>query len=387
MLKSHGLKPRTTSPLSDVLLEAWRRTIDRLGLTWQLPPGTDSTLEARYLRAVASMRSGSLESAEQQLADLLRTDPGFATAFEKRGEVLDRMGECALAQAAYQAARTSRAHTRRGMPDRHFALRHGIGSLAEIAGYTRALRDRKYSVVNLVNRGNAYLAMGHHRLALMDYLWALKGAPGAPQLLTLKGEALAALGQYGQALQALDEAIAADSRNPEIHGSRAIIRLALGRLGDADADWRQQLILLPQENATARACVLLRLADYGQALPELERAIEREPNDPYWALYRTMAIRRLRANEGTVPCDGFEAWPGPLLALLGGRLSADELLRRADTNARRTEALFQLGIVSHARDRNQAADYFARVVRAAPPDMIEHAAARHEIVNLGSENR
>lgn len=379
MLKFHGLKPQATAPRSDVLLEAWRRAIDRLGLTWRLPPGTDSTLEARYLRAVASMRAGSLESAERQLADLARTDPGFTTAFEMRGALLDRLGERELAQAAYRAARTSRARVRRGMPDRHFVRRHGVGSLQEIVGYTRALRDRKHSVVNLVNRGNAYLAMGHPQLALMDYVWALKSTPRRPQIIALKGEALAGLGRYEQALQALDEAIAAGSQDPEAHGSRAIVRMALGRLSDADADWRQQLALLPADNPAARACVFLRLADYAQALPQLEQAIERDPEEPYWVLYRTTVIRRLTGKPSKPACTAGDAWPAPLL---DGRLSTGEALQLADTEARRAEALFQLGIDALDRNPRQARAYFAQVVGSAAPDTIEHAAARHEIAKL-----
>ena len=170
-----------------------------------------------------------------------------------------------------------------------------------------------------------------------------------------------------------------------MYGGRAIVRLALGRLDAADADWRRQLELVPTEQASARACVALRLADYEAALPELQRALEKEPADPYWRLYRLTALHRLGRTAGQPGVDGAagDAWPGPLLALHAGQLSADDALTRADNDGRRAEALFQLGVFAYPQDREEARRRWQQVVDEAPPAMIEYAAARHELTRLG----
>jgi hypothetical protein len=143
---------------------------------------------------------------------------------------------------------------------------------------------------------------------------------------------------------------------------------------------------LPPQQAAARACVSLRMADYAAALPELERALEKEPTDPYWRLYRLTSLRRVGGKEEIPALDAMadDAWPGPLLALHAGRLSADDVLARADTEGRRAEALFQLAVTAWERDRAEARRRWEEVVAGSSPGLIEHAAARHELARPGS---
>jgi tetratricopeptide (TPR) repeat protein len=196
-----------------------------------------------------------------------------------------------------------------------------------------------------------------------------------------KAEALAALGRHAEALQALDRAVAACPKDADVLSSRAIVLLALGRIAEADADWSRQLELLPRERHDARACVWLRLADYEMALSELERAIGSRPGDSYLHLYYHTAVRRLRAS-ALPKFDTSDVWPGPLIGLHGGKLSASEALQLADDPARRAEVLFQLGICAYDLDGVEACRLWKQVVEIASPDTIEYAAARHEIEKL-----
>ena len=133
----------------------------------------------------------------------------------------------------------------------------------------------------------------------------------------------------------------------------------------------------------SRACVALRLADYEKALPELERALEKEPRDPYWQLYRMTALRRLgRPLPESLPAS--EIWPAPLLRLHVKTAPAKELLDQADTPQQKAEALFQLGVLALPDDPAEARRRFDEVVSNASPSMIEYAAARHELARLGS---
>jgi tetratricopeptide (TPR) repeat protein len=372
--------------LSEPILDVWRRTIDRFGLRHHQPVFEELSVDAHYLRARAIARAGNLAMSARQFADVAAGAPTFTPALEAHGAALDMMGQSELAKSKYDAVRRLRSQVRRGAPDRPFALRNRGPFTDVIAAYTTVMRSVKQRTLPPIARGNAFLAEGRADLALLDYSLALRLRPNLHEVTALKAEALAMLGRYRAALGAFNTAIAARPKDAEMYSGRAIVHLALGRLDAADADWRRQLELLPLERSSARACVLLRLADYEAALPELERALEKEPADPYWRLYRLTALHRTGRTTGR-PCPDVPAtdvWPGPLLALHAGQLSADDALKRADNQGRRAEALFQIGVIADPHDREEARCRWQEVVDKAPPAMIEHAAARHELARLGS---
>jgi tetratricopeptide (TPR) repeat protein len=294
------------------------------------------------------------------------------------GEALDLLGHIELAAEKYAAARQIRAETRPGAPDRHFVLRQRGQFRAELLAYTVVIRSLKKKILPYIARGNAYLASGYPEEALADYNRALKLKRNIPTVVALKGEALSKLGRYSEAVRSLSLALEARPNDAEVLGGRAIARIGLGTLEAANADWQRQFQLL-EGRASARACVALRMADWALALPELERALEKEPNDPYWHLYRLTARHRLRMPTDAANLPSIDAWPGSLLALHAGRATPDEILKRADTDGRRAEATFQLGVLAFDRDRKAAEAHWKDLVEHSSPSLIEHAAARNEL--------
>lgn len=371
---------------SQAALDAWCKIIAMVGGNWRPSPHREADPDLQYLRTSVRARIDPVEASERRFAELLEAQPASFHAMEEHASVLDRMGQLDAALTKYESARRGRAGNKRGMADRPFFTRHGSTSAAEIHGYTKVLRAgaSQKGIYPYVARGHAYLATGRPRLALLDYDKALRLAPHETGLLVARGEALAALGRHREALQVLDQAVARRPQDPEALSSRASVLLALGRLAEADADWARQLELLPRERHAARACVLLRLANYEVALRELERAIERNPRDPYMQLYFVMSLRRL----GRSVQPGFDAantWPGRLIALHRGELSPSEVLAGADNPERRAEALFQLGVRAYHHDPAEAAALWSQAAEIAASDTIEHAAARHEIEMLRTE--
>ena len=366
----------------------WRRAIDRIGVFHGPQTFGELSPEALYLRARVQALAGNLKRAERQYAEVASLAPTFTPALEGHGEVLDMLGQSERARSKYDNARTLRAQVRSGAPDRCAVLRNRGPFTSDIIAYTAMLRmgPAKRRALTYIARGNAYLATGYPKLALLDYGFALRLRPDLHEITALKGEAQAMLGRYPSARRAFDVALAARPMDAEMYSGRAVVHMVLGRLDAADADWRRQLALLPPERTSARSCVLLRLADYAAALPELDMALKKEPADPYWQLYRLTSLHRLGRPVDRPGVDDATAndWPGPLLALHAGRLSAEEALKRADNEGRRAEALFQLGIITYRNDRAEACRHWQQVVDKAPPTMIEHAAARHELARLGS---
>ncbi len=366
------------------MAETWRRGLDRARSSRSKIAANGRDAESLLTHARATALAGDFKTAERLFGDAAEIVPTLADAIEGQAELLDLAGQSDLAMSKYEMARRLRGEVRAGAPDRPFALRRRGHFGAEILAYSSVLESVKRRTLPFVARGNAYLAEGKPRQALADYQQALRLKPDLPEVIALKGEALSMMKRHREALEAFDEAVAARPKDAEALSGRAVVRMALGRIDDANADWRRQLELVPPEQPAARACVALRMAEYAIALPELERAVAKEPNDPYWKLYRLAVLRRLGAPVGAAAGSASDVWPLPLIAFHGGGMTEAEVLRRANTKERRVEALFQLGVAAWAVDRVAALRWWNEIIDRATPAMIEYAAARNELARRGS---
>ena len=336
-----------------------------------------------YLLARQSMRVGDLAGALALLDRSRSASPMLEDAAEGYGEVLDQLGNRSEAISMYTEGRRIRGAHRGATPDRPMVLRRNGRITTEIVNYTWLLQQGNDTAFVYIARGNAELALRKPKRAIADYSAALGLCRNIPSVLALKGEAHAMLGQYDFALRDFNLALDQNADDPDILGGRAIVHLACDRQAFSDADWFRQLQLLPPSRASARACVALRLAEYPTARAELDRALEAQPNDLYWCLYRLTAARRI--GEPFVPGQQtpIDQWPAPLIELHAGRMTTDEVLVRADNRDRQAEAHFQLGVLSMASRKEGARDHFRLVIALSSPASIEHAAARHELMRWG----
>jgi len=365
--------------LSFTMRHMWRRR----RISQKLVETGQANFYGIYLRARSLARVGAFELAIPLYQRAIDLEPTLDEALEGWGEALDSLGQTALAMEKYATARRIRAETPPGAPDRHFVLRQRGHFTAEVLAYDSVVRSLKRNALPYIARGNAYLASGRPEEALANYNQALKLKRDLTAVAALKGEALSKLTRYAEAVLSFDVALKSQPDDAEALGGRAIARIGLGMLEEANADWRRQFQLMAG-HASGRACVAMRLADWASALPELERALEKEPNDPYWKLYRLAARHRLGMRVEVPSLPSFEAWPGPLLALYAGALTPAEVEKRADTAGRRAEATFQLGVLAFDRDRKAAEAYWKDLIERISPSLIEHAAARNELARLSS---
>lgn len=330
------------------------------------------------------MRSGKLAEAIAEFDRTLALVPGYAEAIAARAEALDMLGQSEAARPEYERARQLWATDRPGAPDRRYVFRRPGRFTFEMESYELALNRIKTGSFPHLACGNALLILGRPEEALKQYERALKLKVNDPDLTALTGEALFMMGQHLRAIEAFDFALAINPRDADTLGARAIAGMALGRIDEANADWRRQIALLGAEQPAARACVALRLTDYGVAATEFDRAAAKEPADAYWRLYGLTAKRRLGIPGPAMDVPPTDAWPVPLLALHAGAMSADEVLARADTDGRGIEARFQLGVLALPDDPRLAAERWREVVARSAPALIEHAAARNELARLGA---
>lgn len=342
------------------------------------PAARKGNAEGLYLRGRALARMGDKQSSLEMFHDAAELNPKFFDAIEAHGETLDAMGQVAAAQAEYARARNVRRMVRGGAPDRHFVLRQKGPMTAEISAYTGVIKSLRKHMLPYLARGNAYLVDGQPDLALADYEHILRSRPRAWDVLAMKAEALSALERHSEALDVFNRVLEARPRDPSALNGRGIVRMALGQTEEANADWRKQLDLIRGRSAE-RAYLALRLADYEAAIPILEEAVAADSLDPYWRVYLRSCLIRLNrpmpASDGTR--DG--SWPSALMALQNGSLSGEEILVRADTRGRRTEALFQLAILNVHRAPVDARRYWQQVVDQGVPYLVEYAAARNEL--------
>jgi tetratricopeptide (TPR) repeat protein len=312
--------------------------------------------EGLFRRGRSKMRAGKMEAAIAEFEQALKLLPGYAEAVAARAESLDTMGRIDEARGEYERARRLWADERPGAADRRYLFRQRGRFTFEVDSYELALLRVKTGSFPHLACGNALLVQGHAEHALKCYERALKIKPNDPDLVALKGEALSMMGSYKLAIEAFDYALAANPKEPESLNARAIAKLGLGDLAGANADWRRQLELLPEGQFAARACVALRLADYGGALPELERAVAIEPNDPYWQLYRRSALSRLGKQAG--PLDLPAGWLHP------------------------AQLAFHKGAAAAATDKEAAKAHWKEAIELGPVSMIEVCAAHNELSRL-----
>jgi tetratricopeptide (TPR) repeat protein len=369
---------------SDILQAA----IAPLARLWRRPKSVvvdvkPVSAERHYRYGVLKVRGGDTDGALAEFDKALDRAPGFADAVLARAELLDGQGRCEAARGEYERARQLWSEMPAGAPDRRYLFRRRGHFAFEIEAYELVRANVRNKLLPQLAYGNALLIRGRAAEALDSYQRALRIRPNLPEMLALKGEALSALGRYEEAIQAFDSVLAAFPADVETLNGRGIARMALGKLAEANDDWRRQLDLLPQAQSSARACVAMRQGNNEAAFHSFGLSLAKEPANAYWLLYRLTAGRLTGAPRDPIAVPGAQ-WPAPLLALHAGQATEEDALARSDTPYRRTETLFQLGVIALAGNPAAARRHWEEVVERGAPALIEYAAARNELARLGS---
>ncbi|MFO7856052.1 MAG: tetratricopeptide repeat protein [Paracoccaceae bacterium] len=129
--------------------------------------------------------------------------------------------------------------------------------------------------------------------------WGGLSAREAAQAWTTAGVALSELERDGDALAALDKAVAADPGYQPGWAMRAISRARRGLTEGALSDWEEALRRAPRDWRTrlARAAFLLREGRADDALADLDRAAAMEPRAPDVHFNRGLALAELGRTE------------------------------------------------------------------------------------------
>ncbi len=188
-----------------------------------------------------------------------------------------------------------------------------------IADYTRAIQLYAASREDLLldplpelyrGRGDAYVKKGEYDRAIADYNEAIKRDRNVLWGYHSRGDAYAAKGELNRAISDYSDAIQLHPTNDTYYLSRGIAHLYSGALGKAQGDIVQASTMQPSSPLDLYKTLWLDLVNVRAKQPSV----------------LAQAILRM---EGM----GFskKLWPGPLMQLLLGQSTPDDVLAAAET--------------------------------------------------------
>lgn len=237
--------------------------------------------------------AGRLEEALADFTEAINQDPNYAPYYFDRASVLHRLGRDSEALADYAAAirlspPLAEAYYNRG------DVRSGLGDLdGALADFDYTLELRPEFVPAYVYRAGLHADLGNDEQARRDVAAGLALEPANPHLLSIRGQLDAAAGDLTAAATAYDEALAADPTLQAAWAGRATLAFEQGDLDSALQDLDQALQL--GDSAALRfnrAAALMAAERWDEALVDLNRAAELDPEDEDTLVERDRCLRQ-----------------------------------------------------------------------------------------------
>lgn len=363
----------------------------------QRPPLTAEQYVAEGHRAAQERQFDKAVDAYRQA---IRLDPNLAAAYHGLGSAYVNMGRAADALEPMRTAarlEPNNALIRLNLGVTLANLRRGDEALAEL-NEAKRLSPNDPRVYNEI--GNTlHNSFGRIEDALAAYQEARRLNPALPVVHHNIGLMLMRLGRFAEAVGPFEEALRLD---PTYRNARYFLSDAyrlLGRYEDAINSFTKFLELKPDgpDALTNRAWLYLYLGGHGrEAAADARRFLAvhgwRESASPYNALVAHFGYReagmdeeaRAVLAEAAKRLAGTPGWPAPVLAYLRGETSAEELLRAAADNDKRTEAHAYLGLDLLLKGEREAARaHFEWVRDYGNKRFFEYPLAVAELKRLG----
>lgn len=240
---------------------------------------------------------GDLEAAIDDYTEAIVRDPNYAPYYFDRAGLLHRLGRDDEAVADYET--TIRMSP--PLPEAYYNrgdIRAGWGDVeGALADFSYAIELNPDFVGAYLYRAGLRSELGDDAGARQDVSAGLALEPGNAHLLSLRGQLDAADGDPAAAAEAFDLAIAADPGIQAAWAGRATLAFDRGELTAALSDLDRALEL--GDSAPLRfnrATVLIAAERWDDALAELNRAIELDPEDEETRAERERCLQRAMAN-------------------------------------------------------------------------------------------
>jgi len=314
----------------------------------------DPTLAPPYFnRGWREYRAGDVDHGIADIKNAIRLDPKEPFSYCHLGQIYQELNRSEEELASYEAGLKE-------VPDDICLLgRHG-NALDRLERYSEAVQDYSRILTLDPSREASWLAhaldyidLGANSAAIRDASNALQLEPDDVDAFSARAEAYFDNKQYDLALRDCDRVLAARADDFSCNGFEVRALLLQGRFQEAVGK-AQELADVQRQSRfiLARAVAEYALGSYDQAARDFTAAADADPDDPYRALFKYLADRRLGHDDKerlTGLAERNDIWPTPLVQYMAGRLSKDELLAAANVpdadikQQRLAEANFYLG--------------------------------------------
>jgi tetratricopeptide (TPR) repeat protein len=168
-----------------------------------------------------------------------------------------------------------------------------------------AIRLNPNVAMAYVDRGVAYASKGDYDRAIQDYDDAIRLSPNGALAYYSRGNAYIEMGDYNRAIHDLNEATRLSPKSTDAYLDRGDAYLFQSNLTAAIADYEHVISAAPSSGEAVYAALMLHVA------------LKRQGRDDALQLALVAAVADL------------SKWPGPLLKLDMGQMTADEVMGAA----------------------------------------------------------
>ena len=156
--------------------------------------------------------------------------------------------------------------------------------------YHDIVKPRQTPVMAHIARGMRYDELGHHELAIEEFLAAQKLDPDNVEVLSHLAATYGALGRFVKADRVIDSAIRIDPVNLQARVCEAILSFRKGLYAEAEIQLKEICDRNPSHGPAHfyRGEALNRLGRVDEALKAMERTIQLQPQN--WRAYHTLGM-------------------------------------------------------------------------------------------------
>lgn len=267
-----------------------------------------------------------------------------------------------------------------------------------ILDFDQAIRLAPNDDTPLFNRGNANSAMKQFDRAIQDYSEAIRLNPDNQAAYNNRGITFRRTGQYDKAILDFGHALRLAPDNASAYFNRGVAHAGKRQFEKAAHDFSEAIRLNPSHasSLSGRGRAKFLSGDFDAAMNDFKTAVTLLPGDPYAVIWLFLAQTRSGRDgrndliKNAAPFTR-EQWPGPIIAMLLGQTSVNDLLKLAtDADSarqleKRTEAYFYAGQKELAAGNRVAAiGHFRETVNIGVTRFVEYVAAAEELKRLGN---
>ncbi|MFW6107791.1 MAG: tetratricopeptide repeat protein [bacterium] len=354
--------------------------------------GTGTTAPDYYRRARHA------ETAEKQielLTTALSINRDHVPSLRRRAEVHLLLGDEAAAladrvRAAELSPRDPRLNTSAGLLaqklDRHEQA---------VELYTRALAVEPKNYLARVNRAYARIQLRRVDGAIEDADELVRLYPRRDRSYQVRVRAYECASRFADAVDDLTTLIERSPREALYYRMRCICYRALGegRKALADAETTLRLAGRTAGGYAARGCSYELLGELDKAFADYKRAAELNDDKRFYTIWLCLIRRKQgrRAEADKIVRDFLkefdqQKWIAPVLRFLAGRMTEEEVLRRAEhpdperNREQHCEAYYYLGAAAMAGGKlDKAEAYFKKCVDQGVYNFYEHGFALRDL--------